>query len=153
MNRWALAIILGYVAAFGVPKPPQPSVPVPSISTPSSTMRAAVEPVTAALRSATPADRALWADVWMKAAKVVEQEGEPPIIADMRVLREYVRIAAVVGWQRLGGNQPGKYAGLDAACDKAFTATLGLDTKALDAKGRQTFVELCEALAWAGLQR
>lgn len=153
MNRLALAIILGYVAAFGIPKPVAPVVPVPSISTPSSTMRAAVEPVTAALRDASQADRHLFADVWVKAAKVVSQEGEPPIIADTRTLREYVRIAAVVGWQRLGGNQPGKYAGLDAACDKAFGSILGLDAKALDAKGRQQFVELCDALAWAALQR
>ena len=58
MNRWALAIILGYVAVFGVPEQRTPVVPVPSISTPSSTMRAAVEPVTAALREATAADRA-----------------------------------------------------------------------------------------------
>lgn len=153
MNRWALAIILGYVAAFGVPKPQTPVVPVPSISTPSSTMRAAVAPVTSALAGATAADRALFSDMWLKAAKVLDGEDANQLVPDTRTLREYTRLAATFGWRRLGGNESGKYAGLDAACNQAFVATLGTDAKVLDAKGRQTFGELCEALAWAGLQR
>ena len=152
MNRWALAIILGYVAAFGVPKPVQPVVPVPNISTPSSAMRAAVADVAAALSSATPADRALFADVWVKAGKGLDGEAETQLVPDTRVLREYARIAATVGWKRIGGLS-GKYAGLDAACNKAFADTLGLDVKPMDAKLRDQFGELCEALAWAALQR
>ena len=152
MNRWALAIILAYVAAFGVPKPVQPVVPVPSISTPSSTMRAAVADVTSAMRQATAADRSLFADVWVKTAKGLEGEAETQLVPDTRVLREYARIAATVGWKRIGGAS-GRYAGLDAACNKAFADTLGLDVKPCDAKVRDQFGELCEALAWAALQR
>ena len=152
MNRWALAIILGYVAAFGVPKPVQPVVPVPNISTPSSAMRAAVADVAAALSPATPADRALFADVWVKAGKGLDGEAETQLVPDTRVLREYARIAATVGWKRIGGLS-GKYGGLDAACNKAFADTLGLDVKPMDAKLRDQFGELCEALAWAALQR
>ena len=153
MNRWALAIILGYVAAFGIPRPQTPVVPVPTISTPSSTMRAAVAPVTAALAGAAAADRTLFADVWIKAARVLAGEDANQLVPDTRTLREYARLAATFGWRRLGGNESGKYAGLDAACNGAFVATLGTDSKPLDAKGRQTFDELCEALAWAALQR
>lgn len=152
MNRWALAIILAYVAAFGVPRPVQPVLPVPSISTPSSTMRAAVADVTAAMRQATAADRALFADVWCKAAKGLDGEADQQLVPDTRVLREYARIAATVGWKRIGGLS-GKYAGLDAACNSAFAGVIGLDIKPVDAKLRDQFGELCEALAWAALQR
>lgn len=152
MNRWALAIILAYVAAFGVPKPAAPVVPVPSISTPSSTLRAAVADVTAAMKSASQADRSLFADVWVKTAKGLDGEAETQLVPDTRVLRDYARTAATVGWKRIGGLS-GKYAGLDAACNKAFADTLGLDIKPMDAKLRDQFGELCEALAWAALQR
>ena len=152
MNRWALAIILAYVAAFGVPKPAQPTVPVPSISTPSSTMRAAVADVTAAMKSASQADRSLFADVWVKAGKGLDGEAEMQLVPDTRVLRDYARTAAVVGWKRIGGAS-GRYPGLDNACNKAFADTLGLDVKPCDAKVRDQFGELCEALAWAALQR
>lgn len=152
MNRWALAIILGYVAAFGVPKAAAPVVPVPSISTPSSTMRAAVEPVTAAMRQATPGDRALFADVWLKTGRGLDGEAETQLVPDTRVLRDYARTAATVGWKRIGGAS-GRYAGLDTACNGAFANTLGLDVKPVDAKLRDQFGELCEALAWAALQR
>ena len=152
MNRWALAIILAYVAAFGVPKPVQPTVPVPSISTPSSTMRAAVADVTAAMRQATAADRALFCDVWIKTGQGLDGEAELQLVPDTRVLRDYARTAAVVGWKRIGGAS-GKYAGLDNACNAAFASVIGLDIKPVDAKLRDQFGELCEALAWAALQR
>ena len=152
MNRWALAIILGYVAAFGVPKPQTPVVPVPSISTPSSTMRAAVEPVVAALRQATAADKALFADVWVKAGKGLTGEAETPLVPDTRALRDYARTAATVGWKRIGGLS-GKYAGLDAACNQAFATVVGLDIKPFDAGLQRQFQELCDALAWAATQR
>ena len=152
MNRWALAIILAYVAVFGVPKSVQPVAPVPSISTPSSSMREAVAGVQSVLSAATPADRALFADVWLKAGRGLEGEAEQQLVPDTRVLREYARTAATVGWKRIGG-LTGKYAGLDAACNKAFADTLGMDVKPMDAKLRDQFGELCEALAWAALQR
>ena len=152
MNRWALAIILAYVAVFGVPRSVQPVAPVPSISTPSSTLRAAVADVTAAMKSATPADRALFADVWIKTGKGLDGEAETQLVPDTRVLRDYARTAATVGWKRIGGLS-GKYAGLDAACNSAFAGVIGLDIKPVDAKLRDQFGELCEALAWAALQR
>ena len=152
MNRWALAIILGYVAVFGVPEQRTPNVPVPSISTPSSTMRAAVEPVAAALRQATASDKALFADVWLKTGKGLAGEADQQLVPDTRVLRDYARTAATVGWKRIGG-LTGKYAGLDAACNSAFGTVIGLDIKPVDARLRDQFEELCEALAWAALQR
>ena len=154
MNRWALAIILGYVAAFGLPKASAPLVPAPSIPTPSTTMRDAVAPVTAAMANASQDDRNLFADVWVKAGRVVAQEnGASPLIADTRTLREFVRIAAVIGWNRLGNKKPGEIPNLDTACEKAFASVLGMEAKPLDDSMRQKFAELCESLAWAALQR
>jgi hypothetical protein len=154
MNRWALAIILGYVSVFGVPRSVQPVAPVPSISTPSSTLRAAVQPVVDVMRGASPADRALLADLFVKTGGVVvaDKDGEQ-LFADTRSLREYVRIASTIGWSRLGGNAAGKYSGLGAAIEKAFVETMGLESKAVDAAGRQKFGDLCEAVGWAALQR
>jgi len=152
VNRWALAIILGYVAVFGLPRSASVSVTVPSISTPSSSLREAVAGVQAAMSAATPADRALFADVWLKAGRGLEGEADQQLVPDTRVLREYARIAATVGWKRIGG-LTGKYSSLDAACNKAFADTLGMDVKPMDAKLRDQFGDLCEALAWAALQR
>lgn len=154
MNRWALAIILGYVAAFGLPKASSPAVPTPSIPTPSTAMRDAVRDVTLAMASASAADRALFADLWLRASDVVEADNQgDAIFGDTRTLREFARITATIGWNRLGGNQPGKVRGLDAACDKAFASTVGMDPKTADSKVRETFAALCDALAWAALQR
>lgn len=155
MNRWAIAILLAYVAVFGGPAMPTPAIPVPNVSTPSTTMRAAVEPVSDALRSANAVERALFADVWSKAAKVAAGDAttRDVVFTDTRSLREFARLAAVIGWNRIGGNSPGKFPALDVAVDQAFTAAIGLDTKPVDEKLRERFIELCEALAWAGINR
>jgi len=154
MNRLALAIILGYVAMFGVPVPRSPAPVAPSIDTPSTTLRAAVQPVVDVMRGASPADRALLADLFVKTGGVVagDKEGEQ-LFADTRSLREVVRIASTIGWSRLGGNAAGKYSGLGAAIEKAFVETMGLESKAVDSAGRQKFSDLCEAVGWAALQR
>lgn len=152
MNRWALAILFAYVAAFGVPKPSQPAPALPNISTPSTAMRSAVSDVTEALRPASAVDRALFADVWVKTAKGLDGEAETQLIPDTRALRDYARTSATVGWKRIGGAS-GRYQGLDTACNKAFSDVMGLDTRPCDAKVRDQFSELCEALAWAALQR
>lgn len=154
MNRVALAIILGYVAAFGVPVSRQPAPVAPSIDTPSTTLRAAVQPVVDVMRGASVADRALLADLFVKVGQVVagDKDGEV-LFSDTRALREYVRVASTIGWSRLGGNAAGKYSGLGAAIEKAFVETMGLESKAVDAAGRQRFGDLCEAVGWAALQR
>ena len=154
MNRIALAIILGYVAVFGVPVPRSPAPVVPSIDTPSTTLRAAVQPVVDVMRGASAPDRALLADLFVKTGGVVagDKDGEQ-LFADTRALREYVRIASTIGWSRLGGNAAGKYAGLGAAIEQAFVSTMGLESKAVGASERQKFGDLCEAVGWAALQR
>lgn len=155
VTRWALALLLAYIAIVGGPSPSAPVIPVPSVSTPSSAMRTAVEPVAQALKAANAADRALFADVWQKAAKVVRGDAttREVVFTDTRSLREFARIAAVIGWQRIGGHQAGKFPALDVAVDQAFGAAMGFDSKAVDDTTRQRFVELCDALAWAGINR
>jgi len=154
VNRLALAIILGYVAAFGVPVSRSPAPVAPSIDTPSTTLRAAVQPVVDVMRGASAPDRALLADLFVKSGKVVSADTDADkLFADTRSLREFTRIASTIGWSRLGGNAAGKYAGLGAAIEQAFVSTMGLESKAVDAAGRQKFGDLCEAIGWAALQR
>jgi hypothetical protein len=154
INRIALAVILGYVAAFGLPMPKAPAPSPPSIDTPSSTLREAVQPVVVAMAGAAATDRAVLADLFSKVGRAVtaDKDGET-LFPDSRYLREYTRVAATLGWQRLAGNAPGKYSGLGDAIEKAFVATMGLESKAIDQAARQRFSDLCDAIAWAALQQ
>ena len=154
MNRLALAIILGYVAVFGVPVPRSPAPVAPSIDTPSTTLRAAVQPVVDVMKGASSADRALLADLFVKSGNVVSADTDADkLFPDTRSLREFTRIASTIGWSRLGGNAAGKYSGLGAAIEQAFVSTMGLEAKAVGASERQKFGDLCEAVGWAALQR
>ena len=54
-----------------------------------------------------------------------------------------------MAWSRLA-NASGKYPGLDAAVEKAFTDTIGNEVKPWDDNVQEDAVELFEALAWAG---
>jgi hypothetical protein len=126
MNRIALAIILGYLAAFGLPASRSPAPVAPSIDTPSTTLRAAVQPVVDVMKGASPTDRALLADLFVRSGKVVSADTDADkLFADTRSLREFTRIASTIGWSRLGGNAAGKYAGLGAAIEKAFVEAIG----------------------------
>jgi hypothetical protein len=147
--RLAIAFVLGCVAAFGMPQPKQ-AAPTFLIDV-SDDMKTKVADVAKALRAASPAERAIWASVWEKAAVVVASpEGEPVVFTDTRSLRGFTILSLDIAWRRLGGVKPGQYPGLREAVEKAMQGVVGLDVKPVDADLRRAYGEACRAIAWAG---
>jgi len=107
LGRFAAAGLI-LAAAWGkVPMPDfYPVVPAVSIDVPepSPELRTAVEPVQKALATLSPADRALWAATWAKAAIVVEADGTSSVEAfrDTAALRLFTTVALDIAWRRLG---------------------------------------------------
>lgn len=151
----AAALIVA--AAWG--KVPVPKLALPAavqsvkVETPSDAMQLKVKPVADAFASAAMSDRMLWAQLWTKAAVVVGGDaivGEV-VFTDTRSLRAFVVLALDIGWRRIGGNQPGKYAGLREATEAAFANVIGKDVVTVTPELRKEFAELCRAIAWAAL--
>lgn len=149
--RLAIAFALGCVAAFGLP---QPKVTLPTfvVEDVSADMKAKVSGVAAALRSASPAERAIWASVWEKAGVVVASpEGEPVIFTDTRSLRGFTVLALDIAWRRLGGVKAGQYPGLREGVEKALGEIVGMDVRPVTPELRRAYAEACRAIAWAGI--
>lgn len=160
VSNWPVALLglaLAYVAAFGIPEMPQlsPAVPEVVVFTPSEKLQAAVADVHKALRGANPVDRAVWAQLWSKAGKVVAGDATDTeiVFTDTRSLRAYNVLALRIGWRRLGENAAGKYPGLAEATERAFATVLGTDVQPVTPQLRAAYVELCNALAWCGAGR
>lgn len=149
----AAALIVA--AAWGkVPLPTLPTVgPKIVVKTPSDDMRHAVEPIAEALKSATMADRMLWAALWQKSARVVaeDNEGETQALTSTMSLRLFVVLCLDIGWHRIGEHSPGMYKGLREATEKTFAKVLGKEQETLDENARARAAEFFEAIAWAGL--
>jgi hypothetical protein len=154
-----LAGALAYVAMFGLPKlpsvTPSPSVPEVVVPVPSDAMQKAVAGVHRALAHANPVDRAVWAQVWAKAALVASGDATDTevVFTDTRALRAFNVIALRIGWRRLGGQEPGRFPGLAESTEQAFAAVLGTDVQPVTPELRQRYVDLCNALAWCGAGR
>lgn len=152
-TRIVVAIVLGYVAAFGVPSLPSlPRVAV-SVTDPSPEMKAKVAGIAAALRSASPVDRAVWASVWEKAAIVVAGDAVTTEVAftDTRALRQFTVLALDIAWRRLAGNQPGKYAGLREATEAVLLEVVGKEVVPVTPDLRRAYSDAAKAIAWAGV--
>jgi hypothetical protein len=160
--RIFVATLLLYFAIFGLPKigkdvEPQPS-PAPRMITvqePSVEMKEAVSGIASILRNANDVDRMLWGQVWMKAAKAVASDSEDTKVVwnDTNKLRQFTETALRIGWRRIGGNQQGKYAGLNEAVESAFGAILTSRVQPVSPELRRKYVDLCHAIAWAGVGR
>ena len=150
--RLALAFVLGCVAAAGMPQP-KPAVPTFDLSDVSDTMKTKVADVAKALRSASPAERAIWASVWEKAAVVVAGDAVTTevIFTDTRSLRGFTVLSLDIAWRRLGGVKAGQYPGLREAVEKAMGDIVGLDVKPVTPDLRRAYGEACRAVAWAGI--
>jgi len=149
--RLAIAFVLGCVAVLGVPAPPQVA-PGFVVDAPSADMKTKVADVAAALRNATPFERAIWASVWEKAAVVVSSpEGAEPIFTDTRALRGFTVLSLDIAWRRLGGVKPGQYPGLREAVEKAMADVVGLEVVPVTPALRKSYAEACRAIAWAGV--
>ena len=160
VNGWPVALLglaLAYVAAFGVPELPQlsPAVPEVVVSTPSDRLKTAVADVHKALKGSNPVDRAVWAQLWTKAGRVVAGDATDSdiVFTDTRSLRAYNVLALRIGWRRLGENAKGKYPGLAEATELAFAAVIGTDVQPVTPELRAAYVELSNALAWCGAGR
>jgi hypothetical protein len=75
------------------------------------------------------------------------------VFTDTRALRAFNIIALRLAWRRMGGVPQQKYPGLAEATESVFKDALGMDVKPVTAEVRQAFVDLCNALAWAGINR
>jgi hypothetical protein len=133
-----------------------PVVPAVSIDVPepSADLRTAVEPVRKALADLSPADRALWAATWAKAAIVVEADGTSSVEAfrDTAALRLFTTVALDIAWRRLGRHQPGSVDGLREGVEAAMRSVLGLDAVPVTSQMRASYANVAKAIAWAGLR-
>lgn len=125
----------------------------PAVDTPSDAMKSLVNPVRDVMQAAPMGDRLLWSQLWTKAATVVAGDAVSTevVFTDSRSLRLFTVIALEIGWRRIGGNEPGKLAGLRDATEAAFAGVLGTDVVPVTKDMRARYVELCRALAWAAL--
>jgi len=145
-------------AAWGKLPMPEfyPVVPAVSIDVPepSPELRTAVEPVQKALANLSPADRALWAATWAKAAIVVEADGTSSVEAfrDTAALRLFTTVALDIAWRRLGKHQPGSVDGLRDGVEAAMRSVLGLDAVPVTPQMRASYANVAKAIAWAGLR-
>jgi hypothetical protein len=151
-HKILLALVLAAVAAFGVPASPETKPAPTPIVEPSVDMKIAVAAVHRVMSRGSVVDRALWAEVWAKAAKTVNGDATDTevVFTDTRSLRLFNTVALRIAWRRLGDNAAGKYPGLSEATEKAFSGVLGLDVRPVTPELRQSYVDLCNALSWCG---
>jgi len=146
----------GLILAAGwgqIPLPAFPAtVPAVTVEAPSAAFQELVGPIGRALGNLPAADRALWASVWSKAARVVETPGtgETQIFADTPALRLFTVVALDVAWRRIGGHAPGSITGLKQAVETAMGTALGTDGVPVTPEVRARYAELARAIAWAG---
>lgn len=152
--RLVIAAALFWVAIFGLDTQEKNTPPL--VPPPAEMLRDKISPVARALRSASAYDRALWAEVWEKSAKVVEgDEGSEAIFTDTRGLRAFTVLTLDIAWHRIAENAPGKYQGLREAVE-AFLSNpdvLGKDDVPMTLETRERYIKAAHALAWAGVNR
>jgi hypothetical protein len=142
-------------AAWGkVPLPSLPTAPARvTVDTPSDEMQRLVTPIAEALRGASPVDRALWAEVWTKAATVAAGDAVTTevVFTDTRSLRAFTALAVDIAWRRIGQHAPGSNESLRKAVEAAYGAALGSDVVPVTADLRGRYVAFSRAVAWAGV--
>lgn len=154
LARTAAALLI-VAAAWG--KVPLPTLPVPQahvhVETPSDAMQRLVTPVSDAMREMPAGDRMLWASVWTKAGLVVAGDAVSTQTAftDTRSLQAFTALALDIAWRRIG--QHNSNDALRAAVEAAYASHLGRDVVPVTPELRARYVELVNALAWAGLNR
>ena len=149
------AVALLVAAAWGkVPLPTLPTAPARvTVDTPSDEMQRLVTPIAEALRGASPVDRALWAEVWTKAATVAAGDAVTTevVFTDTRSLRAFTALAVDIAWRRIGQHVPGSNESLRRAVEAAYGSAVGTDVVPVTADLRGRYVAFCKAVAWAGV--
>jgi hypothetical protein len=153
--RIGVAVIIVWFAINGLGQ--KPPAPQPDFDVPANADGEKIASVAKALKQASAVDRALWAEVWEKASKVAagDATAQEVVFTDTKSLRMFTVICLDLAWSRLGGNQPGKYAGLRDAVEAflADPAVLGKDDVPVTPEIRKAYVEATKAIAYAGLNR
>jgi hypothetical protein len=149
------AVALLVAAAWGkVPLPTLPTGPARvTVDTPSDEMQRLVTPIADALRGASAVDRALWAEVWTKAATVAAGDAVTTevVFTDTRSLRAFTALAVDIAWRRIGQHVPGSNESLRKAVEAAYGSAVGTDVVPVTADLRGRYVAFCRAVAWAGV--
>jgi len=150
--RIIAAVALLAVGLFGLPSLPvvQPSL---SVSEPSEEMKTAVKPVVKIVAKMSPIDRLWLQNIYQNFAKVVAADGviEESTITSTDSLRAvHVAVLKFI-WKGMANNSPSKYEGLADAIDDAMNSVISDDSRPLTPEMRKSTVDLCEAIAWAGL--
>lgn len=145
-----------YVALYGIPaielpniQPPAPETP--SMREPTKELRDAVSDVAVICESMDVFDRMVWMATWEDASNVIAGEDEDVSVTFENTLglRLFTGSVFDVAWNRLA-QASGKYRGLDAAVEKAFTEIIGNDVRPWNDDMADDVIELYDALAWAG---
>ena len=154
LARVAAACLL-LAAGWGkIPLPQLPALaPAVTVETPSAEMQTLVQPVADALRGASAVDRALWAEIWTKAATVAAGDAVTTevVFSDTRSLRAFTALTVDIGWRRIGGHVPGSNESLRKAVEAAYATALGKDVVPVTSDVRARYVAFCRAVAWAGV--
>jgi hypothetical protein len=150
--RIGVAVILVWFAIYGI----EAKRPQPEHDAPAAGLADKLAPVAKVLQQASHVDRALWAEVWEKSAKTVagDDSGEA-VLTDTKSLRIFTVICLDIAWHRIGGNEPGKYAGLREAVEAFLNdpAVLGRDDVPVTPELRKKYIDAAHGLAWAGINR
>jgi hypothetical protein len=146
--RATVAVALLLVAFFGVPRGPAAK---PDTAPPDDVARK-VAPVAEVVGQMSVVDRALWAEVWEKCARVVEGDVgvAEPVLTDTKSLRLFTVLSGEIAWHRIGGNAPGKYPELSKRLEEFLAAVVGVDDVPLTDTIRTNYVAAARALAYAG---
>lgn len=154
LGRIAAAGLIVAAAWGRVPLPSFQPAAVPSVTVPepSKQLQDSVGPIATALGKLSPADRALWAATWAKAALVVEAEGATSVavFTDTPSLRAFTVTTLDIAWRRIGGHTPGSVAGLREAVEASMRSALGLAAVPVTPDVRARYSEVARAIAWAG---
>ena len=157
IGRFIAAALL-IAAAWGkVPLPTLPTSPVApvAVETPGAEMQTLVQPIADAMRGASAVDRALWAEVWTKAATVAAGDAVTTevVFTDTRSLRAFTALAVDIAWRRIGQHVPGSNESLRKAVEAAYGSAVGTDVVPVTADLRARYVAFCKAVAWAGVSK
>lgn len=147
-----IALGFGFIKLPSLPSPNVPVVPQIVVPEPSAEMQRLVGPISASLGSLDPFSRDVWAATWMKASVVASSEvaSSVPVLTDTPALRQFTMICIDIAWRRIEGHRPGSISGLREAVESAMKASLGLDEVPLTPHILSKYVEVAQAIAWAG---
>jgi len=153
--RTIAALGILYVAFAGLPdiKVPDimPQPEIPAVKEPTLLMQKAVAGVADICESMDAFDRLVWMATWEDAANIISGEDDDVEVTFENTLgfRAFISSVFDVAWRRLAGAS-GKYAGLDAAVEKAFEMAVGNEIEPWSDELQDSVADLFDAMAWAG---